>query len=317
MSLTRQTLAQMAQSIMRHTGGQVGFMEVVDAIHRANVEIHTSYEWPWTRAESNILIQPPYNTGTVSCLDNSINVTLTGGTWDETWENKRIYMGSNNVDLQISSITSPTALALRQPIDFGYDVVDQPYTIYQDMYVLPDDCEFGSILLVLNPLYRYRLRYLPVYTLETQNVFSRVFFTNFQAAFSDGGMTIDNDSLIRLTPAPSAAGEYRLIYRRTPPDMLDNQPHFTHNTPSLLGQSVIPASFDRCVEMLAEYFVRFYQPTPLPGWMECRQQAYELIQNMKRRMAMSLVDNAAYSTYPFFENSSIYADGLFVGVTNG
>lgn len=318
--MARRTISQMAAAISRHVQGQVGYREIIDAIDTANKEIYTLYEWPWLRAEANILIKAPYNTGTVSCSDGSEVVTLNGGTWDTGWDLKRLFMGNNNIDLQVLSIDDSTHLTLVQPINFGASVVDQPYTLYQDTYRLPNDCEFGGMLLIVNPIYRYRLRYIPVYTLEWQSVFARMFFSNFQTGFSDGGevdpappvlgpqpFVLFGNSTIRFAPAPGSASEYRLVYRRRPPSFI-----------ALDETSILPESFDRVVEMLAEYHVRFQRVNPLPGWMEVKREAYQMLSNMRRKMSISMIDNySAYWQYPYFENSSMYTSGLFIAPTMG
>ncbi len=151
------TVEEIAASVQRRVGGIAPRMEILDAIDNANKEIHGKYEWPWTRAESNIRVQGTYTTGTVSITDQTNAVTGTGTNWDTTWLYKRIYFGTNNVDYQIASVNSPTSLTLAQNINLGVNQTNVGYTIFQDTYPLPSDCEFGDILLVVNPIFRYKL----------------------------------------------------------------------------------------------------------------------------------------------------------------
>ncbi len=299
------TLGTIAAAIHRHTDGQIPFTEIIEAINNANQEIHAKYEWPWTRAEAQINVHGTYQVGTISVADGSKFVTGVGTTWDITWLYRRILIGQT--DHLIADVTSPTALTLVQGVNQGQSFVNVDYKIFQDMYPLPDDCEFGSILLILNPLYRYRLRYIPVYTLERQNIWLPGFFTNFQMGFSDAGIDdATNKNLIRMTPPPSATAEYRIIYRRRVPDL--------SQLPNL---SLFPESFDRVLETMAEYYARFYRKTPMPGWMEVKEEAYQLLQVMRRKMAQTMYDNyAAYSTYPASDNLSFYSSGVFVGPTS-
>lgn len=324
--MAARTVAQMAASISRHCGGMVAYAEIIDAIENANKEINTKWTWPWTRAESNVLIQAPYNTGTVSIVDGTDTVNLdfgSGGIWDPGWQFKRIYLGQSNIDLEVREFSTTTA-TLYQPINFGTDIVNAPYTIFQDMYALPDDCEFGGIMLIVNPIYRYRLRYIPVYTQEWQSVFSRVFFTNFQTGFADCGYSdLWNANLIRFAPAPGSVSEYRLVYRRRAPSLGIASPAFSHNTPPtgtnfLSNTTILPESYDRVVELMAEYLVRFQRTNPLPGWMECKREAYQLVASMRRKMATTLNDNySSYWQYPYFTESSMYTSGLFITPTTG
>lgn len=321
--MARRTFAQIAAAISRQCGGGVPYGEIVDAMNDANLEINTKWTWPWTRAESNILIQPPYNTGTVSCLDNNTIVTLTGGTWDTNWNYKRLFMGQSNIDLEVFEVLSSTTLQLKQPINFGQNVVDQAYTLYQDMYALPDDCEFGNIILIVNPIYRYRLRYIPVYVLDTQSVFSRMFFSNFQTGFSDCGYDENTErNLIRMAPAPGSASEYRLVYRRRAVALDTTVPAFGPVPPTgtsfLSNKPLLPESWDRLIELYAGYLVRSRGRQPMAGWMEMKAEAYQLIVAMRRKMGQGMYDNyASYWQYPYWENSSMYTSGLFIAPTVG
>ena len=301
------TVRQMSAAIQRRCRGRIPLLMILDALEEKHKEIHGVYEWPWTKAETNLAIQPTYSTGTVSIVDQSTALTGNGATWDANWNYKRIYLGSQNVDRLIESFDVPlggdSAATLVQPINLGYDVVAQPYTIFQDIYALPEDCE--TILLIVNPLYRYRLQYIATYTLQWQNVFSRVFFSNFQTGFCDGAYDdATKRSTIQLAPAPSAIGEYRLVYRRKPPALS-----------TMASQPIVPETYYRAVELLAEYQVRF--ENGLPGWSECKKEGYQIVMAMRRKYtAAPMYDTySAYWQYPYYTDSSVYASGLFVGPT--
>jgi hypothetical protein len=326
--MARRTMAQVAAAIARHTGGEVPHLEILDAIADADKEINTTWTWPWSHAEANILIQAPYQTGTVSATNGSSLVTLDAGTgtWDLNWVNKRIYLGQSNIDLLVKNFDfSGTYRAnLYQPINFGGNVVSQPYSVYQDMYQLPDDCEYGSILLVCNPIYRYRLRYIGDYTLEWQSVFAKMFFSNFQTGFSDAGFDDYNQAnLIKFAPAPGSTCEYRLVYRRRSPFLGNTPPSFGPGVPVLpVGAGftstkvMLPESWDRAVELYAEYLVRRNRPNPLPLWSECKQEAFQHIKAMRRKMSTTMTDlYSSYWQYPYFDQSSLYTSGLFIAPT--
>lgn len=281
--------------------------EILDAIQDANKEIHTKYEWPWTRGEANIPIQPTYTTGSLSINDGSASFTGLGTTWSTGWTNKRILLG--NIDYLVSAFTSPTTGTLVQPINVGANKVNVPYTVFQDTYALPTDCEFGGILLVINPTYRYRLRYFPVYTAEWTSAYTRTFFNNFQSGFSDAGVDdATGASLIRFTPAPGSVAEYRIVYRRRPPALS-----------ALTSISMIPESFDRVIELMAEYMVRFHRKQPMAGWMEVKNEAYQLLQAMRRKMAITMTDTyQTYATFGADRGRATWDAGVaFIGPTTG
>ena len=301
------TLGTIAAAIQRHTDGEIPFGEIVEAINNANQEIHEKFEWPWTRAETYIEVQGTYTTGTISVADGSTAVTGAGTAWNTGWLYKRILIG--NTDYPIAAVTGANTLTLVQPINQGQSYVNVNYAIFQDTYPLPADCEFGTILVVVNPIFRVRLYYIPTYTLERQNIWIPGFFTNYQFGFCDAGQDdATHANLIRMTPPPSAVGEYRMIYRRRPPDLS-----------TLAQQTMLPRSFDSVLEKYAEYLARFNRKTPMPGWMEVKSEAYQLLQNMRRKVAGSMYDNfATYSGYPLTNapSSSTYANGLFIGPTS-
>ncbi len=301
------TLGTIAAAISRHTRGEVPFGEILQAIQDASVEIQSKYDWPWTWAEANIQLQPTYNVGTITVADGSTNVLGTGTAWDTAWRYKTLQLG--DYTYPIASVGNTQFLELKQGINQGQSFTDAGYTIFQQDYPLPDDCEFGSITMIVNPLYRYRLRYIPRYTLERQAVWVPSFFTNFTMSFADGGRDdTTKKSLLRVTPPPSEAGDYRLVYRRRVPDLS-----------ALADQTLIPQSFDRVIELMAEYLVRLNRPTPMPGWMEKKAEAYQLLQAMRKKMSTVPLDNyPGYQSYPT-GNVSFYdpGSGAFVGPVSG
>lgn len=304
------TVEEMIAAIARRTGGRVPRMEIFDALQNSNNEVHNKHPWPWTKADFIIRVQGTYTTGTVSIVNGTTAVTGTGTNWDPTWLYKRIYFGTNNVDYIVASVNSPTSLTLAQPINLKSDQTDVGYTIFQDTYALPADCDFGSILLVVNPIFRYKMKYIPTYTFEWQSVYSRVFFNQFQSCFSDAGFDQTNNvGLIRLGPAPGSVAEYRMIYRLRPPDLT-----------TLAQNTMLPPAYDRLLESLAEYKVRFHQPTPMPGWMECRATANEIMKDMRRNITSTMYDTFAnFAMFDTRVKSSAYdaGAGVFIGVTTG
>ena len=83
-------------------------------------------------------------------------------------------------------------------------------------------------------------------------------------------------------------------------------------------KTMIPQSFDRVIELMAEYLVRLNRPTPMPGWMEKKAEAYQLLQTMRKKMATSPYDNyPRYATYPTADALSFYTDGVYIGPVSG
>jgi hypothetical protein len=303
--MAARSLGTIAAGIARKTGGQVPMGEIYDAIADANKEIHNKYEWPWTRAEAKFPIQAPYETGTVTIANGSTALVGNGTTWNTTWLYKKLMLGG--IAYPVAAFLSPTTATLVQAINVTANYVAAPYKIFQDTYPLPDDCEYGTILLVVNPRLGYRLRSLPVYTSEMLYNWPPALFTNVLQAVADAGLdSTTGKALLKFLPQPGSVAEYNMIYRRRPPALS-----------TLSSTTMLPESFDRVIELLAEYMVRFHRPNPMPGWMEVKQEAFQQLQNMRRKMAIKLDDNyAMYRDYPYYENSSIFAGGAFIGVTS-
>jgi hypothetical protein len=299
-------LQEIAAGVQRRTSGLVPMGEILESIGIANKKIHTEYEWPWTFGETNLQIQPTYSTGTLSITDQTATFTGTGTTWVTSWVYKRLILGTN--DHLISSFGSATTGTLAQTVNLGSNQTNVGYTIYQDLYALPDDCEFGNILIVMNPTYRYRLRYLPRYTLEWQAVWPRI-FNNIQTGFADGGYDVaTGKSLIRMAPPPAAVAEYKMIYRRRPPDLT-----------TLTQTTWLPESFDDVMESMSSYLAKTARAKPIAGWMEDKQEAYQRLKAMRRRM-VAAAGYDAYATYvawPYYEGASNEAGGLSIGPTTG
>lgn len=302
------TLGTIAAAISRHTRGEVPLQEIMEAVNTASIECQSKYDWPWTFADADIRLQPSYSTGTVSILNNTKTVTLTGGTWDVTWLYKTLLLGSSYYPIDF--FTSPTTAVLKEVVNQGQDFTDAGYTMFQQDYPLPDDCEPGSRVVVVNLRFQYRVKDVPIYTLMRQQAWVTNLVTNFQICLSDAGFSDSTRKyLIRFTPPPSDAQDLKIAYRRRVPDLS-----------AIADQTLIPPSFDRAIELIAEYLVRFNQPTPMPGWMEKKAEGYQLLSAMRRKMATAPIDNySRLSDYPFFENTSFYDpnSGAFVGPVTG
>lgn len=299
--MAQRTLHAMVANVSRKCGGAVPAGEILEALNNQNKMVHSRYPWPWTYGEANVLLQPTYTIGTVSITDATAAVTGAGTTWDVSWKYKRLYFGASNMDHLVLSFGGVGTATLVQPIDVGSNVVNSGYTIYQDLYPLPSDCEFGNIIVVANPLYRYRLRYLPRYTLESTAIYSKMFFNNYQTGFADGGYDEANKTnLIKFVPAPSTAAELRLVYRRRPPDLT-----------TMASVSELPESFDDMLEFLAEYEVKRYRR--LPGWTEAKHEGFQRMKSMRKRVVTSMTDNYnRVKAWPESQPPSIYADGMFI-----
>ena len=300
------TVGTVIAAISRHTRGEVPRREISDAISDIYKQINSKYDWPWMFADTNIKIQPSYSTGTISIADQTKTVTLTGGTWDVTWLYKTLLL--SDCYYPIDLFTSPTTAVLKQAVNKGTNFVDVGYTIFQQDYPLPDDCEFGSSIILTNLTLHFPLRKIPTYRLQKQQAVLSELVTNFQTGYCDAGYDdATRKYLIRFIPPPSENDDFKLSYRRRVPELFNISDNF-----------LMPESFDEVIELLAEYKVKFRRS--MPGWMEAKAEGYQLLQAMRRKMATEPIDNmTSYSSYPPFADVSFYdpGSGAFVGPVTG
>ena len=177
------------------------------------------------------------------------------------------------------------------------------------MYALPSDCEPADVVCIVNTGIRYRLLHIGRYTLEQRAISSGVLFTNYQDCWCDAGYDDTNHVyLIRVSPAPAAQIDYRIVYRKRPAQLS-----------ALTDTTELPETYDKCLELLTEAEVR--RKSRLPGYQEAKQEGYQLLQNMRKRTATAIDDRfSQYSTWPPLSNVSMIDAGsglVMSGPTSG
>jgi hypothetical protein len=300
--MAARTVGMILGSVQRSTGGSVPISDIYEACLDSHRRIYANYPWPWTYKDANILVQPTYSTGTVTVNDGATAVASSGATWSVAWKYKKILF--TGVDYQVASFPTTSTATLAQAINTGQNWTTVPYTIYQDVYALPTDCEPADVVEIVNVTIRYRLLHLGRYTLEQRAVATGFTTNNFQDSWCDAGYDDTNNvNLIRLSPVPSAVAEYRIVYRKKVPDIT-----------TVSSQTEIPETYDKCLELLTEAEVR--RKHRLPGYQEAKQEGYQILQNLRRRVSTAVDDRfAQYATWPTFNNVSMidYGTGLVIG----
>jgi hypothetical protein len=123
-------------------------------------------ELPWFREniQAALLTSVPYTTGTVAVTQGSDAVTLTGGTWDSSMNGLAFRVKGENdyYEFQATSLTSGT---LDRPYD-GPSSSATAYSISQEVYVLPADCQ-----LLADDAFTSRLGPMRRFTHEQINAF--------------------------------------------------------------------------------------------------------------------------------------------------
>ena len=267
--MANRTLAMMVANVQRKVGAGLAIprMEIMQALNTAHLEIHGAYDWPWAYKETNINVNASYSTGTVSVALNSTTVTGAGTTWDTGWTNKRIRL-DNNQDWIVASVTGVGTLLLAQPYHGAASLVAQGYTIYQDVYQMPDDFEPGKDLAVVSSGGRDRLRHILRMSMETEGTYG----------YADYGRDSTGRHLIRISPEPSGVDVLRLVYKARPAD-------FT----SLLQIPWLPQSYQDILELMAEAEVK--RTNGVSGWEVPAAIAARKKLEMKRQVVSGPVDN--------------------------
>ena len=276
--------------VYRKMNGKYRTDQIYEAFMRGHQQVYQNYLWPWTQASANIQVQPLYTAGTVSITDQTAALVGVATSWQTTWKYKKISLGAN-VDHSILSFGSATTATLKQTVNLGYDISGGSYTIYQDTYALPADCEPGGIVCIVNPGLRYRLLNTSIYRIESNTMQNGVFFRNLQSQWCESGYDdVSKAFLIRLDPPPSSTTEYRMMYNRHTSD------------PALLADTTeLPPTWDIILEHLTEAEVK--RTNDDPSWEVAYRLAYQAIQKLRQRIATQIDDS--FALYPAVGASSI------------
>lgn len=267
--MARRSVQHLLADVQKRVGGQAPVADIYTALQTANKRINGMERWPWLITEANIGVNGTYTTGTVSINDGTTALTGVGTSWSPTWRYKRLFIGSNT-DYEIASFTNATTATLKSAINTGQNWSGATYTIFQNTYALPADFDSGAELLIVNPRIRYRLLKLPRATMETRSVSLGVYFQSYQDSWADAGYDETNKVyLIKFSPNPGSTTEYKLIYRRRVPDLA-----------AVADTTFIPESFDEALVYMAEYLVK--RQMGIPGWAEAKEEAYQIVQSLKR-----------------------------------
>lgn len=298
--MSRRSVQNLIADVQKRVGGKVAVGKIFTALCDANKRANRLERWPWLMAESNIGVNGTYTTGTVSITDGTTTLTGAGTTWDNVnWRYKRLYVGSNT-DYEIASFGGVGSATLAQAISAGQDYTAVSYTIFQNVYALPSDYEPGTELLIVNPRIRYRLLKLPRETMEARNVSLGVYFQTYQDSFADAGYDATNKVyLIKFAPNPGSATEYKLIYRKRPPDLA-----------TITDTTFIPESFDEALVFIAEYLVK--RTEGIPGWAEAKEEGYQILQNLRRQVMRSNEDIFALYSNWSAQAPSMFASGVII-----
>jgi hypothetical protein len=118
------------------------------AVNIALQDMHlgTDYQFYWAEREANLLVNPPYSTGTVAISQSGSTVTGTSTLWDSlnvqsvanVRLNSKIKFAGSEVVYRVNSTPTTTSLTVT-PAYIGTTLTAGTYTAYDDEYALPTD----------------------------------------------------------------------------------------------------------------------------------------------------------------------------------
>ena len=305
--MARQTFRQVVADIQRKPGlARVSLGQIYDAVQSAAKDLGNE-PWPWNYAESNVLVPPPYTTGTINVTDGTNVVSGVLTVWDPTWYGRRIRFSNSNLDYIVQSFTNPTQLLLEQPVNLGANVVNGTYTMYQDTYAYPADYIIGSDVALLQPVIRTRVPKVPRYKFELyMNSGLRSMSTNIQMFYCDQGedLTVNSASgfsgryRFRLGPPRAGPAELRLCYHQMAPDF------------AAAAQTTFPEGFDEIISLVASS--RLYDYQMMPGESTATKMiAAGKIRLLKRQVSTQTIDDVPAGLYEV-PDSSISQYGMMI-----
>jgi hypothetical protein len=301
--MARATFRQVIAGVQRKPGLEsVSLGKIIDAVAIASKDVGNQ-PWPWNYAETNVLVPPPYSTGTVSITNNTGSVT---GNAPADWTpyvgqfGWRIRFGNSNLDYIISNIINPNLILLSQPINLAASLVNSSYTLYKDTYEYPSDYIIGSDVALLQPIVRTRIPKIPRYKFEiAMNAGLRSFSTNIQMFYCDQGETSFGTFQFRLGPPPAGPSELRLCYHSMAPDLIPTD------------LTLLPDGYDEIIMLMAAS--RLYDMQKLPGLSDAaKSQAEGKIKLLRRQVMTQTIDDVPNASYEV-PDSSISQWGMIIG----
>jgi len=117
------------------------------ASNRINRMINLSYQsdsmlrrWRWLESTSSTVVPTEYTTGTASIVDGLTAVVGSDVAWTSAMDGSKFFIQDQGDVYTISSVTDATNLTLSASYA-GTSASTSAYSIYQDTYTCPSDCE--------------------------------------------------------------------------------------------------------------------------------------------------------------------------------
>jgi hypothetical protein len=262
--------------------------EASSEVFRAVKNLYQEHDWTFLIAESSIVTEAAYTTGTVGVTNGNPAIALTDGTWVVSWANRRIVIEGDPVPYGLT-VTGAAAGTLDRNFS-GETDTGLTYTIYRDIYTLPTDCDYTRAYYILDPARNCSIRLKDYGTFMDEALRCRT-SPGIPAWATFVSLTSDGVPQIQLGPnPPSSAETYPILYFRSPA------------TPSALTEYPsprFPVAFEDLIWRRAAW--QYAENPRHPHWQrsELRAQFYErFFDAVKRFDGGNEIDRRIRSSYP-------------------
>jgi len=286
------TAQELIQDVLRETRGQATLYEARQAFQDALNLINGMARWEFLIATEMINLLPQVTTGTVACAAGSIDVTLTGGTWDpSTYIYPEIKFTSRSLQYKLR-ITSATTAVLDTPLSGTAgtdDITADAYILYQARYALPSDCEPGQDLDLKGP-WQTGVYFDGNIPKRERMIFdhrhSEILTATFPMYYTDDEYDDSNlTATIRIEPYPRRFYEFRLTYYRSMTKTIFGPTISTSDPNNGVFGTILPETFERIPILIAASNI--LRKKNMQGWQTMRQEAGDMMNKMYNRYAAS------------------------------
>jgi hypothetical protein len=189
------------------------------AIQNGYRDLASRHHWIYYYTRGRLNTVAPYQAGTISYTHATRTVALTGGQFP-TWAGQGM-LSIVNVVYEVATSPDASTLILTQQSNPGADVAPgQVYTLYQDTYPLPVDCQAIDRLILVNNAFSMWYEH-PSAWLERQRIYRG---PAVPRSYTIRGTPDYLGSLaISFFPPPDNHYDFDYIYQRRPRPLLKDQ----------------------------------------------------------------------------------------------
>jgi len=183
-------------------------------VWQAAMHVYGEHHWTFLLKEDRVVTEAPYSTGTIAVTNKDTAMTLTGGTWDATWTQRRMLIGPRFEPYDMATVLAGSG-TLSRAYQGDTDAA-ATYTIYRDTYSMPLDCDYGRTYFILDPT-RGRIIRMKDFGTFQQRAATRLSTASQSSLLGVWATRVALDATtgvptIRFDPYPSDVSVFPVIY---------------------------------------------------------------------------------------------------------